>query len=352
MLRSLCLAVIATLTGGLAACGAEVRPHKTRTIAALARSDHRRASLSLSSTSIHPRAPVPADLSPGGMRFAVGLRVITIVDPRRIVRVPGRGFLRRRLVTVVRYPAVGHAGRIDLPRAIPARPPGRFPLVVFGHGFAVSPTIYARLLHAWAAAGYVVAAPVFPLESANAPGGPDESDLVNQPADISLVISRMLTLTADPRSVLAGVVDSRAIAVAGQSDGGEAALGAAYYPQFLDRRIDAVMLLSGARLDPSGFAFPVGSPPLLATQGSADVIHPPGQTAAFFNAAPPPKYFLTLVGASHLAPYTDQEPQLGIVERVTTAFLDLYLAHAAGASGRLRAAGDVPGTATLHYEPW
>jgi hypothetical protein len=32
-----------------------------------------------------------------------------------------------------------------------------------------------------------------------------------------------------------------------------------------------------------------------------------------------------LLGASHRSPYTDQEPQLGIVERATVAFLDHYL---------------------------
>ncbi|HET7352621.1 MAG TPA: hypothetical protein VFJ11_01055, partial [Gaiellaceae bacterium] len=47
-----------------------------------------------------------------------------------------------------------------------------WPLVVFGHGFATTPFRYERLLRAWAAAGYLVAAPVFPLGNANAPGGP------------------------------------------------------------------------------------------------------------------------------------------------------------------------------------
>ena len=69
--------------------------------------------------------------------------------------------------------------------------PGPFPLIVFGHGFAVTPAPYAALLRAWARAGYVVAAPVFPLGNANAPGGPNERDLVNQPRDMSFVITRI-----------------------------------------------------------------------------------------------------------------------------------------------------------------
>jgi hypothetical protein len=41
------------------------------------------------------------------------------------------------------------------------------------------PATYASLLLAWARAGYVVAAPVFPLTNASAPGGANESDLVS-----------------------------------------------------------------------------------------------------------------------------------------------------------------------------
>ena len=37
------------------------------------------------------------------------------------------------------------------------------------------------------------------------------------------------------------------------------------------------------------------------------------------------KFLVWLVGASHLPPYTDEQPQLGIVERSVVAFLDHYL---------------------------
>lgn len=295
-------------------------------------------------------SPTP---SQGGQRppFAVGLRVLRVVDPHRHVRIPDRGLVRRSMVTLVRYPAIGRPGRVDLSDAAPARSAGPFPLVVFGHGFAVTPAIYANLLRAWAAAGYVVAAPVFPLENARAPGGPNESDIVNQPADMSLVISRLLALAADPRSAFAGLIAAHSIALTGQSDGGETALAAAYYPQYADRRVVAAVILSGAKIGPGGFRFPDHSPPLLATQGSADQINPPRQTAAFFDVAPSPKYLLTLLGGSHLGPYTSEQPALGIVERVTTAFLDRYLKDAPGAAARLLAAGERPGASALDADP-
>jgi dienelactone hydrolase len=284
--------------------------------------------------------------------FAVGLRVLTFIDKSRLVRFPGGGLVPRKLVTLVRYPAAGPPTPVDVLGARPERAAGPFPLVVFGHGFAVTPGIYAPLLQAWASAGYVVAAPLFPLENANAAGGPNETDLVNQPGDMSLVISRMLAASADPNNAFAGLIDPRAIAATGQSDGGETALAVAYDRQFLDRRVSAAVILSGAEIPGvGGFDFPAPSPPLLATQGTADTVNPPGLTHAFFDIAPTPKYLLTLFGAPHLGPYTGEQPQLGIVERVTIAFLDRYLKRAPGSLQRLLSAGSAPGVATLSPNP-
>ncbi len=59
------------------------------------------------------------------------------------------------------------------------------------------------------------------------------------------------------------------------------------------------------------------------------------------------KHLLTLIGAPHLPPYTTAEPQLGIVERVTIAFLERYLEGRAGALRTMLAAGRVPGIASI-----
>lgn len=284
--------------------------------------------------------------------FAVGEVTERFVDRSRTVRFPGRRAEPRPLVTVIRYPAAGSAPGKDLPGAPPARAAGPFPLVVFGHGFAVTPATYARLLRAWASAGYVVAAPIFPLENAHAPGGPNEADLINQPRDMSFVISRMLTAGADPHSRFAGLIEPHQIAVAGQSDGGETALAVAYNRRFLDRRVRAAVILSGAKLaGASGFTFPPPSPALLAVQGTADTTNLPRFTRAFYDQARRPKYLLQLLGASHLSPYTVQQPQLGIVERVTVAFLRRYLNGVRSAFSKIVHAGNVRGVSTLDAAP-
>ncbi|HMD51811.1 MAG TPA: hypothetical protein VKG62_03790 [Solirubrobacteraceae bacterium] len=289
-------------------------------------------------------APQPASLS-------VGLRVVRLVDTSRTIRVGGRT-VPRTLLTYVRYPAVAAPGRIDVPNATPATASGPYPLVVFGHGFAVTPKIYASLLQRWASAGYVVAAPVFPLGSEGAPGGPDEADVVNQPEDMRFVISRLLALNRPGAGSLAGLIDPSQIAVAGQSDGAETALAVAYSRRFHDPRIDAAMVFSGAEMSGiGGYSFPRGSPPLLAVQGTADTSNEPRYTYAYFQAAQRPKFLLRLLGAGHLPPYTYQQPQLGIVEAASVAFLDRYLKREPSALHRLLSAGDVRGVSDLLAEP-
>lgn len=257
--------------------------------------------------------------------------MVTFVDRGRTADIPGAGRRPRTLVTVIRYP----------------RAPGRFPLIVFGHGFAVTPAIYAPLLEAWSRAGYIVAAPVFPLESAIAPGGPNEADIVNQPADVSYVITGILRAGA-----FRGRVDSREVAVSGQSDGGNTALAVAYGAPLRDRRVRAAVILSGGEVPRVGdLAFPPGGPPLLATQGTADTVNPPSFTRTFFGAAARPKYLLDLFGASHLPPYTGVAPWAPITERVTTDFLDFYLKGERRALGRMRAAGSVGGVSALAWYP-
>jgi fermentation-respiration switch protein FrsA (DUF1100 family) len=277
-------------------------------------------------------------------RYGVGETVLRYVDDTRTVTVPGEGTEPRTIPTVIRYP-VSAPGAVDVRGAQPA--PGRFPLVVFAHGFAVTPGTYVALMRAWVQAGYVVAAPFFPLTNADAPGGPNESDLVNQPGDMSLVITRVLADSADGRGVLRGLVNPSRIAVAGHSDGASTALDTADDHVAPDRRVDAAIILSGADMPGmDSFPFAVGSPPVLAVQGTADTSNEPAATYRWFRLARPPKFLLTLVGAGHLWPYRTQ-PRLGIVERETIAFLDRYLRHLPGSRARMWAAGNVSGLARL-----
>lgn len=310
-----------------------------------------------------PQSRAPA--SPGARnqagrgvgRLTVGLRTVVFWEPGGGPGSTARTSRPRRLVTLIRYPALALRGGTDVGGAAASQLHPPYPLIIFAHGFNITPAPYAALLNAWVQAGYIVAAPVFPYENANAPGGPDESDLINQPRDVSYLMTRLLRSNENPMSFLAGQINRRRIAVAGQSDGGETALAVAYDRFFIDPRVSAAVILSGAKIPNVGGFFDTGSgsdrrlPALLATQGTADTVNLPRFTYDFFGEAPRPKYLLQLFGAPHLGPYTNEQPQLGIVERASTAFLDAYLRGSRGALRRIATAGDVPGVSSINAVP-
>ncbi len=307
-MTNICRSLVAlTLVGMIAGCGSgrTVKPVTVTTTVFAARPQ--------TTTTYHRTVIARKRSRVPHASFEVLLRTLRIVDPSRTITT-GSGTRRRAFTTIIRFPV--------LPGGVLPSRNAPFPLIVFGHGFSVSPQPYSDLLDAWAKAGYVVAAPVFPLENGNAPGGPNEKDLVNQPRDMSLVISQLLAASGS----LGRLIDPAHLAVAGQSDGGDTALASAYDPTVRDPRINAAVILSGAE-DPfaAPFAMPRNGPPLLAIQGTADTINPPAMTYSFFRSAAPPKFLLRLLGAGHQLPYTQPGPDLTTVERMSIAFLDYYL---------------------------
>jgi predicted dienelactone hydrolase len=127
----------------------------------------------------------------------------------------------------------------------PATASGPFPLIVLAHDLGSTPALYGDLAAAWAAAGFVVAAPSFPLSDSYAPGGPDGSDSINQPGDVRAVIDRILELSeANDGGILAGMVDSSSIGMVGHGVGAGTAAALFTNPCCRDERIDAVIAMS------------------------------------------------------------------------------------------------------------
>jgi predicted dienelactone hydrolase len=253
----------------------------------------------------------------------VARTTLALTEPASASAAPEDG--SRHLPTAVRYPIVPASDHA-----------GSFPLIVFSQGFAEPAAAYAALLNAWAAAGFVVAAPMYPHTDPDAPGGPDESDIVNHPADLRYVIEALTRDAARRSSRLRGLIDPREVAVAGQSDGGDVSLAVADNSCCRDPLIRAAVILSGAELSSfGGRYFATAGMPLLVVQGTADTVNAPACSALTYDQAPQPKYYLNLIGAEHLPPYLDRGPVRRDVAGVVVAFLETFLEHRRSALQRL-----------------
>ena len=184
-----------------------------------------RRSRSASRRGRHETAGAASAITP---KYAVGFVTETFVDAHRTTPAwSGSPQLPTwTLVTTILYPATGPK-QVANPRTgrQPEKAAGPYPLIVFAHGLGGTPQGYMNVLAAWASQGFVVAAPLFPLSNGNVPGGPDAGDVVNQPKDMSYVISAVLADSLSPSGALSGLVDSKEIGAAGHSNGAVTTLG-------------------------------------------------------------------------------------------------------------------------------
>lgn len=260
-------------------------------------------------------------------RYAVGVRTETYVDVSRPTSAVGRypGAPNRTFPVTVWYPATGEPGVVPQADAPLARAGGPFPLVLFAHGYAVTPDFYDALLGRWAAAGYVVAAPTYPLLS-GVPAGPSHQDYLEVFADTEFVLSRVLADYARATSAhpFAGAVDSARVATAGQSDGEIPAFGLGFLVCCANPQVRSVVAMAGNLGNLNNPVRRDTGIPVLHIMGDADELQPYPDAIAWDRAnLTAPRWLLTLRGGSHAAPYRSPDDALfaGVVE-TTVAFLD------------------------------
>lgn len=273
--------------------------------------------------------------------YPVGMRTFTFVDAGRAAQ-GGRGSSAgsRTLPTTVWYPAAS---------AGPETPPAGgapFPVVVFSHGLGGWPEAYQHLVVRWAAAGFVVVAPTYPLTSRGA-GWNTAGDVRNQPGDASFVLTSILHQVEQPGDPLHGVLDGDRVVGAGHSLGGMTTIGL-FDECCRDERFDGGIVLAGRSLG-SDDRGPAGrAVPLLFVHGDDDPIVPYRAGRAAHDGAPRPKAFVTLVGAGHIEPYFGgAAPAAEVVNDVTTGFLRWVLGADRRALLSLRQDAQVAGVARL-----
>jgi len=276
--------------------------------------------------------PAPPTVTPPTTQppppYPVQVEAITFVDPTRDT--PARGDVP------------GHAGRTlatDIFR--PEGLTGPLPVVVFAHGWDSDPDVYRSLLDSWAAAGYLVAAPVLPDSTDTLPGRPI-SNYPAQAEDLSFVITQLLAGKA-------GTIDPQRIAVAGHSDGGTDIALLALNPAYADHRIRAYLSLSGEI--PAGVPGPWGVPTpgaLLVVVGSADQYGLAPRSAQVYEAAEMTKAMITVTGGDHLDTYVASTASAVALRAETVRFLDAALAPGPDTSSRLSMALEPGGDASIN----
>ena len=262
------------------------------------------------------------------------------------------------------YPTLSVKAPAVKPWAPPAYRFGPYPVIVFAHGFDVDPNTYRVLLVSWVEAGYVVVAPFFPdtsLAAIQAQHGADtESDMFNQPGDVTFVVSQVVGAargSPPPHAAyLAGLVDPARLVLAGQSDGADTIAALLYDHEYsgtlasMGVQPTAVALLSGAEWarEQDVYSAPGGGgPPALVVQSLTDSCNDPADSSRLYNMLTGSKWFLALEDATHLGPYVGDGAAAATVEQVTVGFFDLEVGRGKVAPAVLEQEGDQPGVSTI-----
>jgi predicted dienelactone hydrolase len=297
---------------------------------------------------------------PPGAPYRVGDVTLTFVDHSRGTPAQGKAPATpyRTLSTYILYPASGTPAAIPVDGAPPSSYGKPFPLIVFAHGLDSNGEIYRPLIQQWAAAGFVVVAPTFPLSSISAPGGASVRDDIAQPGDLSFVLSQVLKLSDANRNVLSGMIDARRIAGVGHSLGAMTVLAWTEDTCCLDPRVDAAVVIDGTEAYfGKGTFFGGRTVALLVLHGTADQTIPFASGEKIYHDAKPPKYLASLIGAPHvsflqLGPPGQSVPRWENVDvDSVTDFLFGELDHDPGALGKLASVANDPGVAKLQGEP-
>lgn len=216
--------------------------------------------------------------------FAVGETTLTFNDPARTGGFGSGGGAGRQIETKIYYPATSAGTNTPVAGT-------NLPVVVFGHGFAMTWDAYKPLYDSLAGRGFVVALPR--TEGSLIPA-PSHGDFGK---DLALVSQRMSNLNTVTTSLFFQKLNGRR-AIGGHSMGG----GSTYLANQYTTGVNCFFTLAAAETNPSAVAAAAGmTAPSLVIAGSLDCVAPPASNQLLmYNAVGSScKTYVSITGGYH-----------------------------------------------------
>jgi len=180
-------------------------------------------------------------------------------------------------------------------------PNGRLPLIVFSHGFGSMHDSMVYLHKHLAENGFIVAGVDFPLTRYGVDGGPIATDVVNQPGDVSALISHMLDLSRTEGSPFFRKIDRKRIGALGMSLGGLTTTLLSYHPNLMDERLSAAVAVAPPlSIFESPFYRFRPDFPFLMIGAKSDYIVPFSVNASGFTEKNPNAWMVSVDQGSHM----------------------------------------------------
>lgn len=217
-------------------------------------------------------------------QYQVGHTTITFNDPARTGGFGSGGGAGRQIQTEIYYPANSTGDNVAVST-------GQFPVITFGHGFAMSWDAYTNIWQHYVARGFILA---FPRTEGGLIPGPSHGDFGT---DLKQVSDKLLALNSNASSIFNGKIIQKA-AIMGHSMGG----GASFLAAANNSNIETVIGLAPAETNPSAISAAANvSVPALVFSGSADGVTPPvdHHIPIYQGLTGTCKSFVSITGGAH-----------------------------------------------------
>jgi pimeloyl-ACP methyl ester carboxylesterase len=218
-------------------------------------------------------------------QFQIGHRTITFNDPTRSGGFGSGGGPGRQIQTEIYYPTF-IAGENTPVATFPD-----FPVIVFGHGFAMGWDAYQNIWEHLVPQGYIM---VFVRTEGSLIPAPSHADFG---ADLALVVTKMLALNTTAGSPFNGTVKQKAVIMGHSMGGGATMLAAAN-----NSSIAGIVGLAPAETNPTAIGVcPNITVPALIFSGSSDGVTPPAEhhIPIYQGIASTCKSFVSITGGAH-----------------------------------------------------